>query len=148
MAAQCFLICGGVKWKKLGIFISSVFAYLTGGRPLFSDGFFMKPCRIGSGIAFALKPLAVGQTLVQSWSTDIFWYLAKRSTSVLIGFKTNSIHKRIKNVKKKSENSQQIERFFGYHLFFCSCKDQTLEIHRQFLDSWKIFFRVFFLFAK
>ena len=87
-AAQCFLIWLGVKWRKFGIFISSMLAYLPGGIPPCSDFYqisksgsqnaiglpkltLTRPWRTGNGTAEYLKVLAVGQTSVHSWSTGI-----------------------------------------------------------------------------
>jgi len=39
-AVQCFLICDGVKWRKLGIFINSALAYLSGMIPWFWWAFY------------------------------------------------------------------------------------------------------------
>ncbi len=71
IAAQCFFIWLGVKWKKFGIFINSALAYFSTGKPLFSLSDATYPWVIGNGTTLCLNVVAVGQTFVQSWSVDI-----------------------------------------------------------------------------
>lgn len=69
-ASHCLLMTGGVKCRKLGIFISSAFANFPGGALLFSG---THPCLSGNGTVDGWKDLGPGQTAPQSWSTAICW---------------------------------------------------------------------------
>lgn len=70
-ASHWRFITGGVRWRKLGIFISSAFAHLSGvGCP--EAGY---PCRTGKGTVAGWNVLAVGHTLPQSWSVFCCLYL-------------------------------------------------------------------------
>lgn len=74
-ASHCRFITGGVRWRKLGIFISSAFAHLSGvGCP--EAGY---PCRTGKGTVAGWNVLAAGHTLPQSWSVFCCLYLQENN---------------------------------------------------------------------
>jgi len=62
-------MAGGVKWRKLGIFMSSAFANLPGA--VFPG--LTQPWCSGNGTLAGWKDLATGHTDGQSWSTGILW---------------------------------------------------------------------------
>lgn len=68
-ASHCLLITGGVRWRKLGIFISSAFANFPGAALWVGT----HPCLSGSGTVAGWKLLGPDQTAPQSWSTAICW---------------------------------------------------------------------------
>lgn len=68
-ASHCLLMTGGVKWRKLGIFMSSALANFPGAARFGLT----KPCRRGSGTDAGWKLLGPGHTAPQSWSTGICW---------------------------------------------------------------------------
>ena len=69
-ASHCLLMAGGVKCKKLGIFMSSALANFP-GVDLWEG---TKPCRTGNGTVAGWKLRGPGHTAPQSWSTDICLY--------------------------------------------------------------------------
>lgn len=73
-ASQCLLTAGGVRCRKLGILMSSVFAYFPGGALFWSY-----PWYSGKGTEEGRKVLAVGHTEGQSWSMGMRFSRGGRS---------------------------------------------------------------------
>ena len=71
---------GGVRWRKLGTFISSVLAHLEG---VGDSGVNRIPCRMGRGTTAGWKVRVAGQTDVQSWSGFINLSLCKKKINAI-----------------------------------------------------------------
>jgi hypothetical protein len=77
---HCRFMTGGVRWRKLGIFINSMLAYFPGVTwPLR----WAKPWRTGSGTAAGWKVRWAGHTDIQSWSGFINFSLKHKFCATL-----------------------------------------------------------------
>ena len=72
-AAQCFVTTGGVKWRKLGIFINSALAHLEGTTCALVC---VTPCLTGRGTTAGWNVLPAGHTSPHDWSGFILVSLA------------------------------------------------------------------------
>lgn len=59
---------GGVRWRKLGIFMSSALAFLAGGA--WPGGTY--PCLSGNGTDDGWKVFGPGHTLPQFWKKEYY----------------------------------------------------------------------------
>lgn len=80
MAAQCFLICRGVRCRKLTTFMSSRLAYLSGVKPSFSPEFYNR-----------VKDLSLTLTLTHNTSTQLSILIKQLAAGYKLGLTVCSV---------------------------------------------------------
>lgn len=113
-AWHCLSMAGGVKWRKLGIFINSAFANLPGGV---APGTTQPWCN-GNGTLAGWKDLATGHTEGQSWSVGILLERGGWTGALLYTFRPYDLIFNdllgLRSSERNSSSPNQFEQKAGY----------------------------------